>query len=387
MGAPFESEESTRPRRDLRLLGAAKWVVAAIVVERFGWLLLGWEPFGPRMAVGRIAEWLAGVETWYVPWAVASLFVHVGVLCIAGRALATVAREVTGWLRVPRVPTTVRADERGLHAGDRLLVARRDVAAVEVCTDADLGFALVATTLDGATLRVPQRSESSARALAAALDGQRQESLVFEGVSGRRERETRHAVTALVRTFVLWALSMWLVYVLATPEAWSLFHIKGYEEEIPYTFAWGLGLLHTCGLLSVAAAASLALAIGSIARRLRPGRVRVGAGEVRAGKQTIAGADIAAVETGDASDVTLALRDGKKVRLTFGADRSLVERDLFVARVRAMAGEVPVETYPAAETSGVRVALRPDAAVAPEDTAATDEDAEAEPQAPRARRR
>ena len=289
-------------------------------------------------------------------------------LAAAVRPLANLARDVIGSLRLPRAATVARVDEAGLHAGDRLLVARRDVARVEVFSDTDLGFALVVTTRDGATIRIPQRSEISARSLASALDGSGDgRHLVFEGVSGVRRRETRAGAIGVLGFVALSALCNLLNYALISPTAWSWFHFKGYQAEIRNSLAWWLNDLCAAGLLPVAAAVALVVAIGAVARRLKPGRVALGRRDVQAGEQTIAGADIAAVETGDASDVTLALRDGKKVRLTFGADRPLIERDLFVARVRAMAGEVHVETYPAAETSGVRVALSPEATVPEEE--------------------
>ena len=42
MGASFESEEATRPRRGFRLLGLVQWVLFAVVLERWGWMLWGW---------------------------------------------------------------------------------------------------------------------------------------------------------------------------------------------------------------------------------------------------------------------------------------------------------------------------------------------------------
>jgi hypothetical protein len=81
--------------------------------------------------------------------------------------------------------------------------------------------------------------------------------------------------------------------------------------------------------------------------------------------------------------VKLALRDGRAVRLRFSADRPVLERDAFVARVRAIMTEAPVEMYPAAETSGVRVAVQAEEARLEE---AKDEDAqedEARAHAPR----
>jgi hypothetical protein len=374
VGAPFESEEETRPRRGLRLLRVVQWLLFAAVLERWGWMLWGWAASRDGWGAWRGV----GPEEFYQVKDVASLVVHLVVLGAAVRPLANLARDVIGSLRLPRGATVARVDEAGLHAGDRLLVARGAIARVEVHSDTDLGFALVVTTRDGATVRIPQRSEASARSLAAALedspDGQR---LVFEGVSGVRRRETRAGAIAVLGFVVLAALPNLLNYALISPRAWGWFHFRGYEAEIRNSLAWWLNELCAAGLLPVAAAVALVVALGAVARRLRPGRVAVGRQDVQAGEQTIAGADIAAVEADTASDVTLALRDGKKVRLTFGADRSLVERDLFVARVRAMMNQAVVETYPAAETSGVRVAVSAEAGAPAEPDEEEDADAPA----------
>jgi hypothetical protein len=375
MGSSFESEEATRPRRALRLLGIVQRVVLVLVLEGFGRELWGWSPRGVTQAIDMLTEWLVN-PIWIPRSSTASLLVHLVVLGLAGRALALLAREVTARRAMPRETGIPRVDASGLHAGDRLVVARPDVSAVAVSTDADLGFALVATTRDGATFRIPQRSESSARGLAEALGGEPTASLVFEGVSSGRWRETRGAGLAALRFVVLAALANLLAFALNTPDGWSWFGFHGYKQGIRYTLAWWLGELSVIGLLPVAASVALVLAIGAVVRRLRPASVRVGPHGVQAGERTIAASDIAAVEADAASDVTFALRDGKKVRLSFGADRPLVERDLFVARVRAMAEEADVETYPAAETSGVRVALSPEA-LAPEEEDATAEEEEA----------
>jgi hypothetical protein len=385
VGGSFESDEVTRPRRELRLLGVVQRILLVLALE-FG--LEGW-----REAIDHLAAWLAGTQDWLPVGPIAALIVHVMALCVAGSALATLARVVSQRPRLPRGATVARVDARGLHAGDRLAIARQDVATVEVSTDPDLGFALVVTTRSGATLRVPQRSESSARALATALDapgvyGQPEPgeygqpaSLVFEGVSHPRPRETRTAGLAFLRFVLLSVLSMGLGYVLDRPAAWKWLHFKGWEAEIKYTLAWWLGMLDNPALLHVAAAVAFAATVGPIARRVRAGRVRVGPGGVTTGERTLAAADIASVKAGDASDVTLALRDGREVRLAFGPDRPVVERDLFVERVRAILTEVPEPMYPAAETSGVRVAL-PAAHAPPEE-----EDLESEAHASRARRR
>lgn len=80
-------------------------------------------------------------------------------------------------------------------------------------------------------------------------------------------------------------------------------------------------------------------------------------GDGRAARR-IAREDIERVDPCGASAVMAALRTGRAVRLRFSADRPVIERDTFIARVRTIMVEPAVTTYPAAETSGVRVALR-----------------------------
>jgi hypothetical protein len=143
----------------------------------------------------------------------------------------------------------------------------------------------------------------------------------------------------------------------------------------------GVGCLSIAGIIALAV-----LAMKPVLRRLRPGRVTLDSAGVAVGEgkgaRRIAREDIARVDVDDSPEVKLALRDGRAVRLRFSADRPVVERDAFAARVRAIMAEAPIETYSAAETSGVRVALKAD-----EPERELEEEADAEAQAPRARRR
>jgi hypothetical protein len=144
---------------------------------------------------------------------------------------------------------------------------------------------------------------------------------------------------------------------------------------------FGVECLTITGILALAV-----LALGPVLRRLRPGRVTVDRAGMALGEgkraRRIARGDILRVDVDDSPEVKLALRDGRAVRLRFSADRPVVERDAFAARVRAIMAEAPIETYSAAETSGVRVALKAD-----EPEREIEEEADAEAQAPRARRR
>jgi hypothetical protein len=346
MGGLFESDEATKPRVRVALLTVARRLVLAL----FAWWA-GNSWYSITQAIDYLVRWVAG-DSFPIDSTI-SLILRFFALLAAGSALATLAGLVRERPRVPRGAVAVRVDERELHAGEQLVVARADVAGAEVATDVDLGFALVVTTRAGATVRIPQRSESSARGLAAAL-GAESGAVVFEGVAGGRSRQTRAAALGATSVVVTLVLMMVLGWMSADPRAWRWF--DGWRAEIPFTFAWWLDIVCTLGIFP--AGVALAAALGPITRRARTGSVTVGPAGVETRDRTIAPHEIAGVEAGTASDVTLALRDGKKVRLAFGAERALVERDLFVARVRELAeaptGEV---TYPAAETSGVRVAL------------------------------
>jgi hypothetical protein len=290
---------------------------------------------------------------------------------------------------VPDRPVPVSADEAGLHADGRLLVSKADVVSAEVTVDPDIGFAVVVQSRS-ATVRIPLRDEADARALAIALDPTAglQCALVFEGVADGRWRETLAATGAAVAALALFVardspnelgFSDWM------QRAWeggSLQHPGSPEFWLAFSF-------EALGYWAFMAAA--VRAVRPVMARLRTGRVTVDRAGLSLGEgktaRRIEREDIETVASGDAAEVRLGLRGGRFVRLRFAPDRAVVERDAFVARVRAMMGDTPLETYPAAETSGVRVALRADDAVTPDVAAASDEDAEAEPQAPRARRR
>jgi len=94
---------------------------------------------------------------------------------------------------------------------------------------------------------------------------------------------------------------------------------------------------------------------------------------VSLGGRRITPQDVARVETGGDSAVSIALKNGTSIRAAFAADRPVVERDLFVTRVRELMAGTGTPSYPSAETSGVRVALSPSPEVdLPEE--ASDED-------------
>ena len=352
-------------------------VVRRLVLALFAWEAgSGW--YSVKGAVDALANWAAGGD--FPIHSTVSLLLRFFALLAAGSALATLARTVRERPRAGRAAVAARVDDEGVHAGDRLLVTRSEVAGVEVATDADLGFALVVRTRAGATVRVAQRLESSARGLAEAL-GAEPGAVAFEGVSGGRSRQTRAAALAAVAVVGATAFMMLLGWMSRSPAAWRWF--DGWRAEIPFTFAWWLEIV--CGVGLFPAGIALAAALGPIVRRARTGRVTVGPRGVETRDRTWAPHELAGVEAGAASDVALALRDGRQVRLAFGPDRARVERDLFVARVRALT-EAPTGkvTHPSAETSGVRVAIARDAL--PTGDADADDD-EVEPQAPRARRR
>jgi hypothetical protein len=275
----------------------------------------------------------------------------------------------------------VRADERGLSTDDgiaaTLLVAREDIASVEVRTDPDLGFAVVVHERAGRTLVVPLRHEKTAHDLAAALWPDHDHGkLVFEGVSDRRARETWQAVLAVALLVgVAVASSIDLV-----PEHLGR-ELQARYGDRPYTPLYWLQWLLTFAPVIFGGPAAF-LAARPLVRRLRPGRVVVDGAGVSVGERRLAPDDIAGLEAGEGSAVTIALRVGKPVRVAFRGDRPLVERDLFIARVRALTTEQGAPVYPSAETSGVRVAMAPE----PETEAAPEEEPH-DAQPPRARRR
>jgi hypothetical protein len=309
------------------------------------------------------------------------------------RLLTFVAAGALGWTalgylhgrrRLPRGAVTVRADEAGVHADGRVVVPRGDIAAVEVTTDPDLGFAVAVQRRTGPAVRIPLRSESDAHAMAAVLSpGHDTAALVFEGLSDGRARETRAALLLGGA-----ALALVVLQTIAVPFfTWPLVsllpgHFDWYDhpETLRYWVVW----LHRYSALAVGL---LALPAGRrVVARILPGRVRVDArglvlGEGK-GAQVIERGAIARVEATETSAVLLALRDGARVRLAFAADRPLVERDLFVARVRALLTEPAAPAYPSAEASGVRVAVP-----AGHEMEHEEKEESPEAQVPRARRR
>jgi hypothetical protein len=261
---------------------------------------------------------------------------------------------------VPDHPVAVRADHAGLHAEGRRIVARSDVTSAEVAVDPDVGFAVLVRSRGSVTTRVPLRSEAEARALVAVLDpaGPRDGALVFEGVADARWRETRVAAAAVLGVAAvavahesLGRLGFWHWVDNATP-----YNFWQHPEMAPFWVA-----LAVVGLGMWAIVALAALAAKPVVQRLRPGRVAVDGAGVAVGEgkaaRRIEREDIERVDVDDSPEVKLALRDGHAVRLRFSADRPVLERDAFVARVRAIMTEAPVDLYPATETSGVRVAV------------------------------
>jgi hypothetical protein len=376
VGEPFEPEEATtiQVRRPIAPL-ARKLVVLALA------LWVGGGSYSVPEAVRNIHRWWAeGHRDAYPLFNTTSLAIHLF-------AYALAAALVIGWLRRRRRrPSTVRAEERGLLAEDVLVVAREDVGSVEVTTDADLGFATVVHARSGDAYVVPLRTERSARALAAALspdhDAHR---LVFDGVSGARGRETVVAVLAAAALLAAAAASPAIGLVQET--IGTLLERYGHQQFSPaYWVEW----LQAFASFFLGALASLRLT-APIVRRLQRGRVVVHGAGVTVGTREIARDAIARVDSDEGSAVALTLKDGTAIRAAFAADRPLVERDLFVARVRELYEGAPSPAYPSAETSGVRVALSPAAADA---THAVDDEAVAEDESardagpqPRARRR
>ena len=129
------------------------------------------------------------------------------------------------------------------------------------------------------------------------------------------------------------------------------------QEETPRTLLYWMHWLETFGVFFWAL---LGLAVAKpIGRRLRQGRVVVDSHALQLGetagnsRRRIAREDLVRAEVSGETGVRLVLRDGSAVRLAFAADRSLAERDLFLACLSSA-------NEPAVEISGVRVALAMD---------------------------
>jgi hypothetical protein len=329
-------------------------VVERLVLALFAWLAgSGW--WTVRDAIDYLLTWGPSYG------AAASLAFRATAVLLLGAAAARLLRTVRQRPRVPAHAACVRVDGAGLQADGALVVARANVVDVHVATDADLGFALVVTTRSGATVRVPLREEGTARQLAKALGADDPRALVFEGVTDARWRQTRAAVLSVVGVLAVLGGSLFLAEMSDNVEYWSWF--RGWDAEKPYTFAWWLSMV--CLLHVFPTGLALAAALAPVARRLRQGRVRISGGVIDTGDHLVPVDAVALATAGDESDATLALRDGRRVRIHFGAERPLLERDLFLSRVREIGAAADgVSMYPATETSGVRVAVKPDEAEA-----------------------
>lgn len=375
VGAPFEPEQATTLH--------AQAPVRALVHRSLLFLTALWM----SVQTGRVLRAIDAVLPWPHTWFPISSLTAVALrwltFVLAGVLAFTALRYLRARRRLPRGAVAVRADEAGLHADGRLIVSREDIAGVEVTTDPDLGFAVALRRRSGQGVRIPLRSEGDAHAMAAALSTDHDAAtLVFEGLSDGRRRETRAAILiggGLLALVVLQTIAVpFFTWPLLRPvpgpwDWWS------HPESPRYWFVW----LHRYSALAVGLLA--VLATRRVVAGVLPGRVRVDAQGLRLGEgkgaHVILRDAIARVEATETSAVSLALRDGTRVRLAFAADRPLVERAVFVARVRALMTEPAMPEYPSAETSGVRVAVPP----APE--TAEPEDESLETQAPRARRR
>lgn len=309
------------------------------------------------------AHWLAGglqrSESMAL-FGLTSLTVHTLSLVLVGVVAISWMRYVRVRRQMPGDSATVRVDAQGLHAGERLLVARDDLAGVEV-TCVEPGFALVVTRRDGLVLRAPLASESEAHALAAALSpGHDASAVVFEGLADGRTRETRAAVGASAAMALLAA-----VHIIAVP-----YVTTGWIRDFaPAPFRWGTHpellqywLLWLQRFSALPVGALSILAVGVVVRRLTPGRVCVSDAGLRLGDskgRDVPWADITALQVGP--PLELALRDGPSVRLWLAPDRPPAERDQFVERVRARLGvgpRVPLALDPVVVPSpGLRAGL------------------------------
>jgi len=329
----FESVTAARPvvrppvvplvRRVLLLL-AAVWTAANV------------DPVLP--SINGAAHWAAdGLRTSesIAFFGLTSLAVHALALVLAGVVAISALRYARVRRRVSGSKVPVLADERGLHLGGRLALARQDLASVEVTTDPLTGFALATTDRQGLLLRLPLSSEKDARALAQGLSAEHDPSaLVFEGLADARTRETRAAlvVTAIIAVLatahliaVPYLTTSWIRELAPAPRRWA-----EHPELLQYWLLW----LQRFSALPVGAVS--VFAAGAVVRRLLPGRTRVDAAGVRLGGSSgrdLAREDVAGVEPVGSSEAALMLRDGTRVLVGLAPDRPETERDEFVARV------------------------------------------------------
>lgn len=358
MSALFESEEATTVRGHRAPVPTARRVIVLLLAVWTG------------VNVYSVPQIVQNVSSWWAHRHVDSLPIHNATSLVVHVVAFGLLVELALRLRRRRVreAAPVLADERGLLTEGTLVVAREDITSVEVTTDPDLGFATVVYTRKGASLVVPLRTERSAHALASALSPEHDAAkLAFDGISGSRATETILAVLAVV---LLVALASNIGALI--PE-----HIGRWLEaklggDRPYTPFYWLRWLLTFAPFVVGGLASIPLA-RPIARRLQRGRIVVHGTGISMGRREIPLQDIAHVEVAEESAVSIALKNGKSVRAAFAADRPLVERDLFVARVREVMAATSVPSYPSAETSGVRVALSQPSEVEMEQASEVDE--------------
>jgi hypothetical protein len=218
-------------------------------------------------------------------------------------------------------------------------------------TDRDEAFAVEVRATSGASFFLSMGSEHAAHDLATTLvPAHDRTRVVFEGVAPTRSMET--AAVGMVGLAVVGALMAALLGAHFNPFAPF---VSASASKAQFDFAYWVEWAGTFIGPLVAGYVAVAFA-RALARRIAPGRVALDARAVATDLVRYEYEEIESVEPEDTS-VSLLLHDGNRVRLAFGHDRPIVELDRFVARVRAgMAGTI-VATHPAAESSGVRVAL------------------------------
>ena len=376
--AEHEGDMPMSARVPLVPLARRAILLAAMLLTSTMWrALTSAHVFGPIDAVRNILRWRARVGHYPngmvddIPFfSMSSIAFHALTLVVAVIVATTARRVWRAWRRLPREAARAAVDARGLLLDDRVVVAQREIAAVDVATDRDHAFAVVVRSNAGAVLRLPIGSERTAHEIAAALDPAHDRTrIVFDGLTDRRARDMVVAAIGLVSA-------------LAAPigAAALLVHHADKSDIEQFAFEYWILWVTSFGGF-VLSGAIAALAASSVARLLRPGGVALDAKAIELGDGEatwrIGYSKVENVEEGKDDDVALALRDGRRVRLRFDAGRPMVERDQFVLRVRAAIADKVTPSHPSAESSGVRVALRGDSSDAEgAETDARDEEEE-----------